>query len=200
MKLKTTVLALSTLLTINIVQAASIKEQVHETVKKYALTTACLTTFEESEGNNFGKPDTQKYPLSYTATDQIYSGVNSYNDHVYYVIWGGVDSCDIAATGGNYTFNLTEVEYKETAERYLVIKKNILESVEGEDFFSLGNIDSFKQIDTTTFEVYLYMYSKNDTQPNSIFLKPNSEPKYYRMILIRDDNGLFKVKEKYKIG
>lgn len=200
MKIKYKFLTLIILLTLNTVQAASIKEQVHETVKKYALTTACLTTFEESEDNNFGKPDTQKYPLTYTTTSQIYNGVNSFNDHVYYVIWGGFDNCDIAATGENYTFNLTEVEYKETAERYLVITKNILDSVEGEDFFSLGNIDSFKQLDTTTFEVYLYMYSKVDTQPDSRFLKPNSEPKYYRIILSRDNNGLFKIKEKHKIN
>ncbi|MFV5517020.1 hypothetical protein [Acinetobacter gerneri] len=171
------------------------KEKVLSTVKNYALNTSCMTTFEQSEENNFGHPDTSNIYISYTTLDNVYLGINKY-----YVLWGGFQGCDISATGENITYSLTEVEYSEVANRYIIKDPNIIVDVDGEDFFTLANISSFESLDEDTYKISLYMFNEHDVDPKTSHLKDNAKPGYYRMLLKRDASAetanSFKVIEK----
>lgn len=163
------------------------KEKVFKLVENYALATACQTTFEDTKEKN------------HIGTDNVFLGINKY-----FVLWGGFDGCDIAATGENYTYNLTAVEYSESANRYIITQKSVIEEVIGEDFFSLRNLDSFKQIDDYTYEIYINMFTDKDIDPKTEELKRDAQFGYYRMILTKEystgSDHAFKVIEKYKIG
>lgn len=169
------------------------KQTVFSLVKSYALATACQTTFEESESNNFGKPSDDLTYVSYTTINNVYIGMNNY-----YVLWGGYDRCDIAATGENFTYKLTEVKYEELANRYIIKEDNKINTVTNEEFFTLGNLESIEQKDDS-FILYLYMFNKNDIDSKTGQRKNNTSPRLYKLTLIPDyseGEGSFKVSEK----
>lgn len=193
MKFITTLFATALLLSSNTnADTLTNKEKVFKLVENYALATACRTTFEDTKESTVNEKNR-------IGTDNVFLGINKY-----FVLWGGFDRCDIAATGENYTYNLTEVEYSESANRYIIKQKNVIEEVIGEDFFSLINLDSFKQIDDYTYEIYINMFTDKDIDPKTEKLKRDAQFGYYRMILTQDystgSDNAFKVIEKYKIG
>lgn len=199
MKIKTTLFAVFSIFSTSTISFAQLthKEQVFQTVKNYALATACRTTFEESEQNNYGNPEDTIY-ITYTTTDHVYLGNNRY-----FVLWGGFDGCSIAATGENYTYQLTWVEYDENANRFLITMPTIIEGVTGEGFFTLANIDSFKELNDGTFELYLYMFNEHDVDKETGYLKKSAQPGYYRMVITEDVpnefSNMYKVVEKNRI-
>jgi len=175
------------------------KEKVLQIVKNYALATSCKTTFEESEENNFGKPNPSNIYISYTTTDNVYLGINKY-----FVLWGGFDGCGIAATGENFTYNLTEIEYNETANRFIITNPNIITEVENEAFFTLANIQSFQELGYQNYELSLYMFNKNDIDKKTDQLKDSVKPGYYQMtlqeVIPSTIEGKYKVVKKNRIG
>ena len=200
MKLKTILLILNLLIctSASAVELTN-KEKALKVVENYALATACHTTFEKTEDNNFGTPNTENIYVSYTTIDNVYLGMNKY-----LILWGGYDGCSIAATGQNYTYNLTEIEYSEFANRYVITSANIIGQVKDEPFFSLANISSFKEIDMDTYELYLYMFNSKDLDHKTDTLKESAKAGYYRILLTRDSqsdiDNAFKVIEKNRIG
>lgn len=157
------------------------KEQALQTVKDYALSTACNTTFEKTKYNNFGNPDHKQYSISYTTTADVYQGINNY-----YVLWGGYDSCSIGATGQNYTYRITEVAYSEYANRYIIQDNNLINDVKDEPFFNIANIKSLEQIDYSTFKVSLYMFQESDIEPLTDNIKKTAKPIFYTLTLVPD--------------
>jgi hypothetical protein len=154
------------------------KEQVLQTVKDYALASSCHTTFEKSEDNNFGNPNYENIYVSYTTIENIFQGINNY-----FVLWGGYDNCDIAATGENYTYSLTEVAYSEQANRFIIKNSNVIVDVEDEPFFTLANIKLFEQLDTGTYKVSLNMFKTSDIDKKTNGLKEKAIPNYYILTL-----------------
>ena len=200
MKFKTILLILNLLIgTSAFAVELTNKEKALKVVENYALATACVTTFEKSEDNNSSNPDYDNISVSYTTIDNVYLGINKY-----YILWGGYDGCNIAATGENYNYNLTEIEYNEIANRYVITSPNIIGDVKEEPFFTLANISSFKEVDIDTYELYLYMFNSKDLDTKTNGLKENAKAGYYKILLTRDyqsdiDNA-FKVVEKNRIG
>lgn len=174
------------------------KEQVFQIVKEYALATSCMTTFEKSEDNNFGNPDPTNEMLTYTTTENVHLGMNKY-----FVLWGGVNRCDIVPTGGNYSYNLTALEYSEMANRFIIKDFNIITDVKNESFFTLSGLNSIEQLDDKTYKLGVYMFSEKDLDSKySRFLKDNAKPKYYSLTIVEDysdgfHEGYFNVVEKH---
>lgn len=200
MKLKTVNLAISTFMWSTALFAEPThKEKVLQTVKNFALATSCQTTFEKSEHNNFGKPELSNTYISYTTTDNVYLGINKY-----FVLWGGFDGCSIAATGENFTYNLTEVEYNETANRFIIINPNIITEVENEYFFTLANIQFFEELEHQNYKLSLYMFNENDIDKKTDRLKDSAKPSYYQItlqeVISSTTDGKYKVIEKNRIG
>lgn len=173
------------------------KEQVFQTVKDYALATSCMTTFEESEDNNFGNPDPTNEMLTYTTTENVHLGVNRY-----FVLWGGFSNCDISATGENYSYNLTAVEYSEVANRFVIKNSSIIIDVSNEPLFTLSGLKSIEQLDDKIYKLGVYMFSDKDLDPKyPRSLKHNAKPKYYSLTIAEDYSeviygGYFNVVEK----
>lgn len=175
------------------------KEQALQSVKDYALSMACDTTFEKSKYNNFGNPDPENYTITFTDTAQVYQGINNY-----YVLWGGYNACSIGASGKNYSYHLTEVTYNEYANRYIIQEPDVLNHVTDEPFFNLGNIQSLEQVDNSTLKISIYMFKESDLKPMSDDFKESAKPSYYVLTLIPDYSTEFgdvhKVIEKFKFN
>lgn len=99
-------------------------------------------------------------------------------------------------------YQLTWVEYNENANRFLITMPTIIEGVTGEGFFTLANIDRFKELNDGTFELYLYMFNEHDVD-NEGYLKKSAQPGYYRMVITEDVpnefSNMYKVVEKNRI-
>ncbi len=175
------------------------KEQALQSVKDYALSTACDTTFEKSVYNNFGNPNPEDYTVTFTDTSKVYQGINNY-----YVLWGGYDACSIGASGQYYSYYLTEVSYSEHANRYIIQDHDVLNDIKDEPFFALRNMQSLEQVDYNTLKISVYMFKETDLKPNSNDLKETAKPSYYILTLVLDHYTEFgkhhKVIEKQKMN
>lgn len=173
------------------VSAENSQENTHKyifnLVKQYALSISCSTTFEKDysiekiEGN---------YQLHETTLKQIFKLRNSYDEPVYYVLWGGDVGCNKSATGATWRYYLTEVQYHDLAEKFLITKLNTIENVSNDDNFSIGTIQSISNLSDNQLEIELYEYEnkdiKKDVYSGNGYIKKNATQKLYKVIVEED--------------